>query len=245
MIQQLTSIHHPLVKRLAHLRRHPTVDRVVIEGKKMVTEAAAHTSILTLLASDAQLFPDSTVEGTHYLVTNTVIRKVAGSRNPEGIVAEVIKPQFADISSVARLLILDGVADPGNVGTLLRSALALGWDGAYIINGCCDPYNDKALRAAKGATFRIAIGRGSWEQLNSSDRTLLAAAATGGIPLSDVDVTPPIGLILGSETHGISATAAAVATGVTIPITAIESLNVAAAGAILLHALHSGEHNGR
>ncbi|KAJ7529996.1 hypothetical protein O6H91_15G074200 [Diphasiastrum complanatum] len=66
-----------------------------------------------------------------------------------------------------RVLVLDGIQDPGNLGTLLRSAAAFAWDGVFLLPGCCDPFNDKALRASRGATFRIPIASGTWDKLQA------------------------------------------------------------------------------
>eukprot|EP00250_Pteridium_aquilinum_P009913 c19023_g1_i1 orf=242-922(-) len=64
-----------------------------------------------------------------------------------------------------RLLALDGIQDPGNLGTLLRTAAAFDWDGVFLLNGCCDPFNEKALRASRGACFWVPIACGQWNQL--------------------------------------------------------------------------------
>ena len=69
-----------------------------------------------------------------------------------------------------RLLALEGVQDPGNMGTLLRSAAAFGWDGVHLLAGCCDPFNDKALRASRGAAFKVPLSRGGWTQLQQVGR---------------------------------------------------------------------------
>ena len=61
--------------------------------------------------------------------------------------------------STQRLLVLEAVQDPGNLGTLLRTAAALLWDTVWLLDGCCDPYNEKALRAARGATFQVGVGK--------------------------------------------------------------------------------------
>jgi RNA methyltransferase, TrmH family len=83
---------------------------------------------------------------------------------------------------VRRVLVLDRVQDPGNLGTLLRTAEALNWDAVYLLDGCCDVFNEKAIRAARGATFRVSLKKGTWEELRlkaeHSSMLLLAAAAT-------------------------------------------------------------------
>lgn len=66
-----------------------------------------------------------------------------------------------------RLLVLDGIQDPGNLGTLLRTVAAFDWDGVFLLDGCCDPFNEKALRASRGACFWVPIACGQWSQLEA------------------------------------------------------------------------------
>lgn len=78
-----------------------------------------------------------------------------------------------------RLLALEGVQDPGNLGTLMRTAIAFGWDGVFLLPGCCDPFNDKAVRASRGGVFRLPMASGSWRQLEQAageHRLVLLAA---------------------------------------------------------------------
>lgn len=85
-------------------------------------------------------------------------------------VAEVDMPKFANLSdanttSLQRLLVLERLQDPGNLGTLLRTAVALGWEACFLLPGCCDPFNDKALKAGRGAAFKLPIAKGNWDEL--------------------------------------------------------------------------------
>ncbi|GIL51885.1 hypothetical protein Vafri_7793, partial [Volvox africanus] len=76
----------------------------------------------------------------------------------------------ARTASPVRLLVLDGVQDPGNLGTLARSALAFGWGGLFLLHGCCDPFNEKAVRASRGALLRLPLAAGSLEELRDAAR---------------------------------------------------------------------------
>lgn len=148
-------------------------------------------------------------------------------------------PEPQDISSARSLLILDGVSDPGNLGTLLRTALGLGWDAAFITSGSTDPYNEKAMRSAKGATFRLPWNRGTVEELMTylSNYTLLAADARGE-DAANISIKGKVALALGNEAHGLCDALKNKAKMIAIPmIGPMESLNVATAGAILMHQL--------
>ena len=125
------------------------------------------------------------------------------------------------------------VSDPGNVGTLVRTADAFG-AAVALSPECADPLGPRALRASAGAVFRVPIG--SWDAL--SGRTI-ALAAHGGEPLTELDLRPPLTFVLGSEREGLPADLVAQSHKVaSIPLPGdAESLNVAAAGAIALYEL--------
>eukprot|EP00200_Dunaliella_tertiolecta_P011805 CAMPEP_0202372950 /NCGR_PEP_ID=MMETSP1127-20130417/4058_1 /ASSEMBLY_ACC=CAM_ASM_000462 /TAXON_ID=3047 /ORGANISM="Dunaliella tertiolecta, Strain CCMP1320" /LENGTH=459 /DNA_ID=CAMNT_0048969665 /DNA_START=86 /DNA_END=1465 /DNA_ORIENTATION=+ len=169
-----------------------------------------------------------------------------------------------------RLLALDGVQDPGNLGTLMRSALAFGWDGVYLLQGCCSPFNDKAIKSSRGAVLRIAIGSGSLsELLNIAERHQLRLIAADPEPPIEQQQSPahplassstqgedqpsnqhgsspaaaPSGvcLVLGSEGQGLSPATSRVCVPVAVPMAGrMESLNVGIAGGILMWALSEG-----
>lgn len=233
--RKITSLQHPLVKRLVKIRldKDARVEEqsVLVVGTKLVEELAQNTPLKTLIVD--RPFPflkaQEVVE-----VTPEILKKITGLAAPEGIAAEVALPTRADLSSARYLLVLDGINDPGNVGTLLRTALALGWEGAFLLPGSADPFNEKALRAAKGATFRLPLCQGSVEELQKMWKgKFFVADLQGTIPQI---VSPPVALILGSEAHGPSPALKKGATAVSIPMPGpMESLNVAIAGAILMY----------
>jgi TrmH family RNA methyltransferase len=124
------------------------------------------------------------------------------------------------------------VADPGNVGTLIRSADAFG-AGVALSEGCADPLGPRALRASAGAIFRVPLV--GWDAM---PRTRVALVAHGGARLGDVPLEPPLTLFLGSERGGLPDDLATDCYKATIPLPGeAESLNVAAAGAIALYEL--------
>jgi RNA methyltransferase, TrmH family len=130
------------------------------------------------------------------------------------------------------VLALWRVSDPGNVGTLLRTADAFG-AGVSLSAGCADPTGPRALRASAGAIFRVPVVE--WEQL---PERRVALVAHGGPPLADADLTRPIALLLGSEREGLPESLVTQCHKATIPTPGeAESLNVAAAGAIALYEL--------
>ena len=140
----------------------------------------------------------------------------------------------ADLPSGTRDVVLGlwRLADPGNVGTLLRTADAFG-AGVALSDGCADPTGPRAVRATAGAIFRVPLV--DWSAL---PERRVALVARGGDPLTEVDLTPPVALLLGAERAGLPESLATQSHRASIPTPgAAESLNVAAAGAIALYEL--------
>ncbi|XP_047956001.1 uncharacterized tRNA/rRNA methyltransferase slr1673-like isoform X1 [Salvia hispanica] len=151
-----------------------------------------------------------------------------------------------------RILVLDGIQDPGNLGTLVRSATAFRWDGVFLLPGCCDPFNDKALRACRGASFQIPIVSGSWENVGDL-RDEFQMRMLAGHPAKGDDLKPvmklskdlaesmedlPLCLVLGSEGAGLSQFSRRDCELVSIPMAGeFESLNVSVAGGIFMYML--------
>lgn len=213
--------------------------KVLIVGKKMVEELRSKPEKL-ILTKNAE--PPSHLKGVAVLrIKDDTMQKLTGLKNPDGICAEMAMPQSQTFNGLKHVIALDGIQDPGNLGTLIRTALSFNWDGVYIIDPSCDPYNDKALRAAKGATFRIPIQVGPWSELRELIRKnswTPYAADMNGRPVDKAIKADKILLLFGSEGQGISHDAKLISTPVSIPMhQEMESLNVAIAGGILMYLL--------
>jgi len=179
-------------------------------------------------------------------VDDKTLGELADTDHPQGLVA-VVEPKgwsFADLTRhdgrAARILVLDGVQDPGNVGTILRSALALGAAGVVALPGTAELFNPKVLRGSMGAAFKLpnfhATDADFLAWVDGAKATLWTTSMDG----TDIRVASwpkgPVALLLGNEGAGVRAELAARAgSTLAIPIAAgAESLNVAAAAAILL-----------
>ncbi len=165
-----------------------------------------------------------------------------GAPQPILAIGEIPSVGWADVRS-GLIVILDGVQDPGNAGTLTRTAAALGASAVVLVGAAADPWGPKAMRAAAGSTFKLPVFRSSRTEAVSrlADRKIpVWVAHARGDPVVHGDERPEnLALVLGSEAHGVSEAMRAVASrtvGVKLHAQ-IESLNVAAAGAILLDRL--------
>lgn len=171
-------------------------------------------------------------------VSAKVLAAISDTVTPQGIVAvvpfPVLQPRRRDL-----LLVLDGVRDPGNAGTLLRSAEAAGADAVWLAPGCADLYSPKVVRAAMGAHFRLpARAAENWSEIAAAVAGLdvLLADAAGDIDYDRYDWRRPAALIVGGEAAGAGAEGRALATRrVRVPMQGgTESLNAAVAGSVLL-----------
>ncbi len=244
-IREITSLQNDIIKHIVHLRQNHDYrnehQTVVISGLKLIKEVSSHVPVKTLLVYDETYIPKGLKAENIYIVNEKVMQKASGLQNPEGILAEVKMPVTNNLNGLKKIVALDRVSDPGNLGNILRTALALKFDGAFIVEDSTDPYNDKALSAARGATFRLPIVRGSWKDLEKLiDENGLQAFAGDikGTPLDEIKPKEKILLVLSNETHGVSPQAEKKCERVTIPISSdMESLNVSVAAGILMYAL--------
>ncbi len=165
-----------------------------------------------------------------------VLRAASDTMTPQGILAVAPWPAPRTMAVDGLLLILDRLADPGNLGTILRTALAAGCAGVVLTPGSVDPYNPKVVRSAMGAHLRLPLlAAGGWEQITAviGSRPLWLADVQGSVTYDEVDWRAPSALIIGSEAAGAGTVARAAAQGrVAIPMASGESLNAAAAAAV-------------
>lgn len=246
MIKEITSAQNSLVKHLVRLRQNSDYrhehQTVLVTGKKMVEELPSAYPVRNVLATEEfDLHSLSKLQAKEvFYTTEEILQKITGLSHTEGIAAEVDLPKESTLEGLHKIVTLDGLNDPGNVGTILRTAIALGWDGIFLLNHCCDPFNDKALRAAKGATFRIPIRTGTLADLKEiiqKNRLKPIAADLTGQDAATFGETSHLLLVLGNEAHGLSEEVQQLCQKITIPIENMESLNVSVAAAIIMYQL--------
>jgi TrmH family RNA methyltransferase len=226
---------------------------MLAEGEDLVEAALAHGVRPQVLMVDADRVraDDALLRATEgmaerYAVPGPLLAKVSGLAAPPRVLAVLPQPgphHFRTVRFPPSLAIwLAGVADPGNVGTLVRTAAALGCDWLALGPGSADPYNPRAVRAAMGATFAIPLleGVAAGDLATRKGFAVVGAVAAGGVPPWEADLRGPTVIALGGERAGLAPALEALGADrppalVTIPQTpGAESLNVAAAGAIIL-----------
>jgi TrmH family RNA methyltransferase len=173
-----------------------------------------------------------------YAVSESVMAACSDTESPQGILAVLPIPDLPQPEHPTLTLILDGVRDPGNLGSILRTALAARVEQVYLAPGTVDASNPKAVRAAMGAHLHLPMAALRWEGIAEAvvDCNVWLAAASGETHYTDVKWNEPAALIVGGETTGASDRAKSLATGqISIPMGAgVDSLNTAVATAIIL-----------
>lgn len=259
----VTSRRNPLVKRLRTLHRsrgRREAGLVLAEGTHLLEEVAR----LGLMPRDllcteewlnrhGHLLGALPLPAQPVLVSPEVLAAVATTEQPDGVVLSLAAPEPATApaaNGLSFVLALDRLQDPGNLGTLMRTALAAGVDALWLADGA-DPHQPKVLRASAGAALALPLWRGEGPELGMRLRGLTAAgtqlvaavvtdavdgAGRRPLPYWQLDWTRPTALLLGNEGAGLAPELEALASArVTIPHSAaVESLNVAVAAAPLL-----------
>lgn len=174
------------------------------------------------------------LEVPQYLVSKEIMESISSAKTPQGVICVCSYLEEKPIKS-HKVLMLDDVQDPGNLGTLLRTALAFGYNDV-ILKGGCSPYNEKVLQSTQGAIFNLNII--NYDGKLPKGYEVIATEIKGSVDLSTIIKVNKHILVLGNEAHGVSKEVLDIADKrVRIDIKNIESLNVAIAGAITMYTL--------
>lgn len=247
MAERITSRANPLmvhIRKLASSRTHRyDTGEYLGDGIKLLAEAVQwRAELRTVVHTAGTPLPDLPDYVRTVEVPEDVMRSVSPMEAPQGALftARMPRPAPPEKLDAGRYLALEGVQDPGNIGTILRTADAFGAKGLFLLPGCADLYNPKTVRSSMGALFRLPVWSCGLECLRqmaerSSLPLLGTALQAGSADIREAELHPSI-LLLGSEGKGLSADALSICQqAVRIPMEAkCESLNVAAAAAVLL-----------
>jgi TrmH family RNA methyltransferase len=162
-----------------------------------------------------------------------VLERVATTENPQPVIGVVHMRAGALPPDATFVMVADRLGDPGNAGTIIRSAEAAGAQAVVFTAGSVDPYNPKVVRATAGSLFRVPVVMCELDALRHAGLTVLATSSHHGTAYTDLDLTGPVAVVVGNEAHGV-APDADVDGWITIPhVGAAESLNVAMAATVL------------
>jgi len=251
-MDHITSAKNPIVKDLRALRDHKgrvVSGRFLVEGEIMLREALkCGLTIRDVLAEEgfAPLAEELMASGANaFIVPRSLLEAVSDTRTPQGICASFDMPEPRPLEKAPnRIVALDGVQDPGNVGTIWRTADAAGFNALLMGAGCADPLSPKVQRSAMGSGFRLPFMLtgdlpAALTRLRSRGWTVIASDLRGRDFYSHPDPGDKFVLVIGSEAHGIQdATRQAADMLLKLPMRGgAESLNAAVAAGIMMYEL--------
>lgn len=236
----ITSVHNAKIKQWVKYKEKKFRDQeemFLVEGEHLVHEAHQAKCIQQLIVVEGydsiwKQYPTTTV-------TKEVMKKLCSSVSGSNIMAICNYMQFHE-NCEERLIILDNVQDPGNVGTIIRTAHSFGYTGVVLSNGCADLYNEKVIRSTQGALFHIPVKRCDLQTylptLQRKGVQLLATALQDANKLQQVQPKNKFALILGNEGKGVRQEILSMCEDrVFIEMKTFESLNVAIAAGICMY----------
>lgn len=235
----ITSIQNETVKELAKLKQKKHRDEqnaFLIEGVHLVEEAMALGLVKKIISTDEVVnYPMETIH-----VSESVMKSLSDVSTPPGIMAVCQFPN--QTTSYSRVLLLDGIQDPGNMGTLIRSAVAFGFD-AIVAMDSVDFTNPKVIRATQGAWFKVSLVTMNLVDFIRShpELTIYSTDVESGVDMDDNPYyASPLALLIGSESSGVSDELQAIANvKLHISMEQTESLNAGVAGSILMHDIYN------
>ena len=236
----ITSATNPKIKHLQKLIRDRKYRyqqaQFVVEGYRQLEGAA---NILGLyLSSEARMLDIDIDPDRLHIVERKIFNRLADTENSQGILAVCALEYERSICADKKYVLLDALQDPGNVGTIIRTAVAFGYDGVILTSGCVDPFSPKVVRATMGAIFQCAIVL--LDDLSVLKKHCVIAADLDGQDIASLQLSTAYILAIGNEARGISDDLQSwITQTVTIPLhnRNVNSLNAAVAAGIAMYEL--------
>ncbi|EJQ15752.1 hypothetical protein IE3_01000 [Bacillus cereus BAG3X2-1] len=250
IMKNIDSVQNPRVKQWKKLQTKKERDKkglFFVEGFHLVEEALKAGVVTELIVSDQTDLPkDWTVNDVEmYIVPEAIVKILRETETTQGVFAVCEKHEKEVALTDGKFLLLDGLQDPGNLGTIIRTADAAGIHAVVLGEGCVDVYNSKVLRSTQGSIFHLPVVKGNLEEwvdkLKENNVPVYGTALENGVPYGEVTPAGSFALIVGNEGSGVSEEILAKSDqNLYIPIYGgAESLNVAVAAGILTYYLQS------
>lgn len=252
MIEQIiTSINNPIVKHVKQLitkKAREKNQQYIIDGLRIVKHALDNKEeldcvIITQEYKASEQFKsimNQLKDIKVYVVDLNIMKHFVETENPQGIIG-VVNRKDETVEDLGTILILDRIQDPGNIGTLIRTADAAGFNTVILVKGCTDPFSQKALRSSMGSVMTLNIVSSEdiladIKKLHEDGYKLYSAALENGKDFRSVSYENKKALVIGNEANGISNEILEISDEkIYIPMFgAVESLNASIAGGILM-----------
>ena len=247
MIKEITSVNNSYIKNLLTLKTKQgrnDSNQFIVEGYHLVEEALKHQVLSAVLCTDKEVLGKINAQ-EKYLVSEQVIKKLSSTKPPQNIIGVVNLVNKQELESIVkknelRLLILDDVNDPGNLGTIIRTSAAFGIDAVIASQETVDYYNDKVLRATQGAIFKIPLIKGDLVEIISLLKkhhiTILGTSLKSSKSIKEVEKKAKLAFVVGNEAQGVSDKVLELCDqNIILPMNNdVESLNVSIAAALII-----------
>lgn len=246
MAKKITSVNNPTILEFSKLS-NPKIRFLTglfsVEGEKPLDDIIqSETAIRDIFVTESYDKIDTLPKDKVTVVTEPVMKKLSSSDTPPKVLTVAFQRNY-DISEFvdcSRLLLLDGISDPGNMGTLIRTAVAFGFEGILLHGNCVDIYNQKVIRSAAGNFFKIPVIKlekaDITKNFNEFEFYMTDLHSDKIFDINNFSISNKSILVLGSEANGIADEILEIThKNVKIPTQNVESLNVATAGAILMY----------
>lgn len=238
MIKAITSKNNERVKFACSLKENKNrkIHKMFLaETFKSLKMALENNLVVEIFSTE---YVDAPSEIPQNLVNEEVLKKLSSNVNPEGVVFIAKMPEY-EVNNPNKVLYLDDISDPGNMGTLIRTALAFDYDLVVTSENSVSIYNEKVINSSKGAIFQIPVIVGKLKDYVETHQILVTNLSKNAIDFNEIEIPNKFVLVLGNESHGVSKEIIKLATQeIIIPIKNIDSLNVAIAGGILMNKIH-------
>ena len=242
IINSIKNEHIKTIKKLSQKKYQKKTHQYLIEGRHLVDEALKYGTPIEVLSTTATQDNYTKIQCKFTLISNQVASFLSDTMTPEGVFA--VMPIFQSSWTIGNWIIFDGLQDPGNAGTILRTADFFDYQGVFFSDNSVSPYMPKLLRAAQGSNFHLQIITGNiitfLNKLRQCQIPILGTVLHHSAQnLANYHPPKPYALILGNEGQGISKPVAEfIDHNVIIPANGqAESLNVAVAAGILMYTL--------
>jgi len=235
-MKTITSLTNQYIKDLYELRKNSIKKEknlFLVDGEDFIEMAYENNLLEEILTLE---FNKKYETVNQIIVTQAILNKLSPNVNASKMIG-VCKYNINNLVSGNKILFLDGVQDPGNVGTLIRTALAFSYDGVVLSNDSASIYNDKVISATKGAMFKINIyDNYSLKQLKNDGYQIIVTSLKDAVNYKDVKLAKKFVLVLGNEGQGVKEESILLADSICkIEMDNIDSLNVGVAGGILMN----------
>jgi len=238
MIESASNAKIKYAMKLKQKKYRSQFNQFLVEGKHLVEEAIKSNMVSVIFSTEEPNFPN--IEA--YQINASLMAKLSELNNDYGVVAICNRPKSSKLSN--KILILDGIQDPGNMGTLIRTAVAFGFE-TIISESSVDYFNEKVIRSSQGAVFYVnLLEMNIFDFIRShQEYHYYGTDIVNGTPIHNVTFnTSNIAIVLGNEGSGVrSEIQKLVQINIYIPMQSTESLNVGIAGGIIMYETTKGK----